>query len=178
MTAPATRSRWRTLLWFAAVLALSWAWLGHRGGVRVVPREDAPIATNLALVDLEGRPVRVEDLRGRVAVLNVWASWCGPCRREIPTLAGLQRDHGAEGLQVLGINVDDATLDQVRGFRQALEIPYPVVRPSAPLDGAFRTRGVIPHTWILDRDGRIRVSHSGYASAGSLRRACRALLAE
>jgi thiol-disulfide isomerase/thioredoxin len=166
------------VLWFAAVLALAWVWLGHRSAVRVLPAEGAVVGEGLAIVDLDGRPVRLEELRGQVVLLNVWASWCGPCRREIPSLAELHRELGSRGLRVIGINVDDATAGQVRDLRESLEIPYAVVRPTRALDGAFVTRGVVPHTWILDRLGRVRTSHAGYASGRSLRQACERLLDE
>jgi thiol-disulfide isomerase/thioredoxin len=168
----------RGALWIAVALVAVWIYFGHMGRVRLVPPSAAAPAEGLSMVDLHGSRVDLERFRGNVVLVNLWASWCPPCRREIPDLAGLHDRYEGHGLVVLGVNVEDADDGHIRQVSEDLRIPYDVVRPVGPLSGSFVTRGTIPHTWLIDREGRVRASHSGYASAGSLDAACRELLDE
>jgi thiol-disulfide isomerase/thioredoxin len=130
------------------------------------------------LRDLAGELVEIAELRGRVVLINLWASWCPPCRVEVPRLSRLHRDLEGDGLAVLGVNqeaMDDLRLAEVAA---ELGIDYRVVRVERGLGGSLRDEGVLPHTWLIDRAGRVRASHAGLPSEGSLRRACRRLLAE
>ncbi len=158
--------------------AALWWWLDRRMSVRLVPPGIAPAATALRLVDLEGREIALERYRGRVVLLNAWASWCGPCRVEIPRLARLHEDLANEGLEVLGLNVESLPPSALDPIARELGIRYPVVRLGGALDGAFAADGSIPQTWLIDREGRVRASHTGLATERSLRKACLKLLAE
>ena len=170
--------RWaRVGLWVAAGALLLFLY-GQATGVRVRPAVDSPAASPLVLRDLAGNPVRLDDYAGRVVLVNVWASWCGPCRREIPMLVDLHRRFGERGLVILGLNVDDLPAARVGDLARDWEIDYPILVRDRPLSGTFREPGVIPHTWLIDRAGRVRASHSGLTTAGSLTRACRRLLDE
>jgi thiol-disulfide isomerase/thioredoxin len=172
-------ARWlRRAFWVLAFLGVPYLVFQFRGHVRLMPATDAVPATALTLVDLGGQPVRLEEHRGKVVLLNLWASWCQPCRMEIPGLSELHDTLGDDGLVVLGLSVDSLPRSRIRELREELGITYPVVLPTGPLDGSFRERGVIPHTWFIDREGRVRASHAGLATLRSLRRASGKLLAE
>jgi cytochrome c biogenesis protein CcmG, thiol:disulfide interchange protein DsbE len=110
----------------------------------------------------EGASVSLDDLRGRVVVLNLWASWCGPCRTEAPLMEDLARAHRErdDGVLFLGLDTQDLSGD-ARAFAREYGLTYPSLRDGT--DGAQRAleaRGV-PETWIIDREGRIAYHHIG-----------------
>lgn len=166
----------RNLMWLAAAVALVWIVYGYRTGVRVVPAETAVPAEGIVLMDTLGGPVSLESMAGQVVVLNLWASWCGYCRMEIPSLRELHHKYRKDGLVVLGVNLEEGGTEDLLARVRDLGIDYPVVRPAAPLSGSFEGASALPHTWIVDRQGRVRVSHSGYASGRSLENAVKRIL--
>jgi len=174
----AVRALVRGLLGSALLLAALLLWLGPGRSVRLVPQDAAVPATPLRMVDLDGEELRLADYRGRVVLLNLWASWCGPCRAELPGLARLDARLGPRGLVVLGLNVDDAPPRQVSELAGKLGVPYRVVLPAEPLSGSFSGAEVLPYSWLIDRAGRLRAAHPGYASERALERACELLLDE
>jgi thiol-disulfide isomerase/thioredoxin len=107
--------------------------------------------------DLEGQPQRVENYRGRVVVLNFWATWCAPCLQEMPELVKLQRSYGAREVQVIGISADGPeTVEQVPAFARRLEINFPVWTGGTTADmQAFGLGNALPATAILNRDGQV-----------------------
>ena len=168
----------RNLLWGAATVALLWVVYGYRTGIRILPAESAQLATGLTLVDASGDPVQLEAMAGRIVVVNLWASWCGYCRMEIPSLREIHDELGHQGVVVLGVNVEEGGSEELEARVRDMGIGYPVARPSAPLSGAFAGSRALPHTWIVDRQGRVRASHSGFASGRSLKKAVGKLLRE
>lgn len=105
---------------------------------------------------LDGDPFRLADLRGDVVLLNIWATWCYPCRREMPSLETLHRDFRAHGLRVVAVSIDAAGADaEIRSFLEAFGITFPTVHdPEQHVTRTFRIRGV-PETFLIGRDGRI-----------------------
>jgi peroxiredoxin len=103
-----------------------------------------------------GDTVRLSDYRGRPVLLNVWATWCGPCREEIPALEALHREFGTRGLQVLGASIDVRSADRdVRRFVSDLGITFTILRdPSDRVSRTFLFAGV-PNTVLIDRNGLI-----------------------
>src|SRR5262249_4906221 len=91
------------------------------------PTSDTTLAPEFALPNLKGETVRLSDCRGQVVILDFWATWCGPCRMEIPHLKALVRKYGGRGLNVVSVSMDDAGAEVVRPFVQQLEISYPVL---------------------------------------------------
>lgn len=116
-----------------------------------------------ALPDLDGRVRSSDEWAGRVIVLNFWATWCPPCREEIPAFMELQRAHGARGLQVVGIAIDEP--QAVRDYRDTLLIDYPILvgdRDAVDLMNRYgNLAGVLPYSVVIDRDGRIVASKQG-----------------
>ncbi len=130
------------------------------------------------MIDLDGRRLAVADYRGQVVVVNLWASWCGPCRAEIPGLVRVHEALRAQGLVLLGVNVESLPMEQLVDLVEQLEIAYPVVVPAGPLVGTFSDSSVLPYTWLIDREGRVRAAHGGFVTSSALERAVTALLAE
>ena len=180
MSAPrsTTARRARTVVAIVVAVAVVWAWRTYGGRVRVRTAADSPLAPPAVFVGPGGERHELADYRGRIVVLNLWASWCGPCTREIPALASVGERYRGDGVVVLGVHAEEVPLSELESIAARLAIPYPVVHPAAPLGPPLVARGMIPHTWIVDREGRVRVSHAGAASASALDRAVRALLGE
>ncbi|HFE45294.1 MAG TPA: TlpA family protein disulfide reductase [Nannocystis exedens] len=112
--------------------------------------------------DLRGQDFALADLRGDVVLLNVWASWCEPCKEELPELAKLQRERGPEGLQVIGVSIDALrTQHTVRQLAQEFKVPYPIIfDPQSTIVPAMKIVGY-PTTFIIGRDGAIRWRRDG-----------------
>jgi cytochrome c-type biogenesis protein len=111
-------------------------------------------APEVELKTLDGAAYRLADARGRVVLLNFWATWCGPCRNEIPTLNAMNGDLGARGFAVVGVTTDD-TPELVREFQKDIPQSYTVVLGESGVASKFSV-GVLPTTFILDREGRVR----------------------
>lgn len=117
--------------------------------------QDAPPA-ELTFKDLKGRVVRLSDYRGKVVLLNFWATWCPPCRVEIPDLIKLQRDYGSRGLQVIGITYPPQKRAQVTRFAKKAKMNYPVGLGTKQTPLLFTTSETLPLTIVIGTDGRVR----------------------
>ncbi len=120
--------------------------------------------TPFQLRDLQGDLHTLSDWKGKVIMMNFWASWCSPCQYEIPEFVRYQREHGPEGLQIIGIGVDEKR--KLANVARSLEINYPVLvlEPSVarPLMSKWgNDTGIIPYTVVIARDGRIKYIHRG-----------------
>jgi cytochrome c biogenesis protein CcmG/thiol:disulfide interchange protein DsbE len=120
-----------------------------------------------------GQRITLGDLRGRVVVIKYWASWCVPCRAEIPLLARYYRQHLSQGLVVIGISVDPGA--NGKGQATATSIPYPQASWVAGADIAI---SAVPMSYVIDRHGRVRYAKSVAFTARSLDATVRPLLAE
>ena len=121
----------------------------------VAHAQDTPSA-ELRLKDIKGRALRLSDYRGKVVLINFWATWCPPCRAEIPDLIKLQRDFGPRGLQVIGVTYPPQKLTQVRRFVQRAKVNYPVGLGTKEMMSLFTASDTLPMTIVIDTDGRIR----------------------
>ena len=110
----------------------------------------------LKLKDIQGRYIRLSDYRGKVVLINFWATWCPPCRTEIPYLIKLQRNHRSRGLQVIGITYPPQKLAQVRRFVRRTNVNYPVGLGTEKTMALFTTSQTLPITVVIGTDGRIR----------------------
>jgi cytochrome c biogenesis protein CcmG/thiol:disulfide interchange protein DsbE len=126
-------------------------------------------APNLQLESLDGHQVSLADYAGQVVLINFWATWCPPCKEEIPAIERAYEAHRDEGFMVLGIN-DGEALGVVQAFAGELGITYPVlIDRRRDVAAQYRRRG-LPLTVIVDRAGVIQVRHEGYLTAGQLDR--------
>lgn len=113
-----------------------------------------------------GRPLSLASLRGKVVLLDYWATWCGPCRMATPTLESLHKQFGAKGLTVVGMSVDDpSTVAQVKPFIKQMGITYTITNsPHANSVAAHAyNAAAIPSQYLIDRKGRVRWSQAGYS---------------
>jgi peroxiredoxin/YHS domain-containing protein len=140
----------------------------------VFPRE----APAFSLVDLAGKPITNESVRGRVTLLDFWATWCAPCRKSMPELQALHEKYAARGLSVVGISIDEGGVAKVRKYVESKKFTYPIAVDSntAPAWDAFRVKAV-PAAFLLDRDGKVVAQWTGApANASELERALEDLL--
>ena len=175
---PTRWSRLRPLVYGVLVVVIVWLWFVAGNRIHVRSTVDSPVAEGLVLRAIDGDRLPIESFRGRVVVLNVWASWCGPCIREIPALERIRIRYEDSGVDVIGINIDDVDADRLLRIVDELGISYRVATAERGMSPPFRTEGLIPHTWVLDREGRIRVSHAGAASFSAFDAAVSRLLDE
>lgn len=118
---------------------------------------------------LKGRArIRLEDYLGKVVYLDFWASWCPPCRQSLPWLERLHREHGAAGLEVLSVNVDEKSAD-ARSFLWQYPVGFPVINDASGAIAALYNVQDVPTCFLIDRDGQLRTSHRGFRKADTAR---------
>ncbi|KUJ68148.1 redoxin domain-containing protein [Streptomyces albus subsp. albus] len=153
---------------------------GPIGTVRADERRPAP---DLSGTTLQGKPLDVADYRGQVVVVNLWASQCGPCRREAPSLAKVAKDTKARGVRFVGINTSDGSREGAARFEQGFGVPYPsLYDPMGRIVLRFPKGSInpqaIPATVVLDRKGRIAARALMPLTEGELRTVLKPLIAE
>src|SRR5262249_50371353 len=114
----------------------------------------------LTATDVAGKPVSTAQLRGKVVLVNFWATWCPPCREEIPALIELQKKY-KDRLQIIGIAQDSGSADEVRRFMEANGMNYPSVLSTPEIEKLFPRVYALPTTFMLERDGRLAQKHVG-----------------
>lgn len=125
---------------------------------------------NILGTDLSGHPWTLEELQGRPYVLNFWASWCGPCREEMPEMQRLAEEFAPEGVVVILINEGESA-DQAQGFLHEYNVTLPcILDQSGQLGRRYRVRG-LPTTVMIDAEGKTAARMEGYGGPGRLRRA-------
>lgn len=154
-----------------------WRLLPHLGAV--VGLADAPGAVPaFAVTGLDGATYSPASLRGRVVLINGWATWCAPCRAEMPVLDAMARRHRARGLVVLGLSADTLPPAQVADWVAARDLSFPIAIGRPEDFRALGFGGALPTSWLLDKQGRIRHQVVGPIGALSLELAVRRLLDE
>jgi peroxiredoxin len=118
-------------------------------------------APSFELKDVNGRTVRLSDYQGKVVLINFWATWCPPCRVEIPDLVRLQREHGKEGLQIIGITYPPEKKARVRRFARNLKVNYPIILGTREIKDGFSSEDTLPLTIVINRDGKVSYIISG-----------------
>ena len=120
------------------------------------PTPQAAPAPAFALKDLRGRTVRLSNFKGKVLLINFWATWCVPCLVEMPDLVKLQKEYESRGLQIVGITCPPMTRKNVRGVARKFKINYPILFGTDNVSDAYYANTVYPTTIIVDREGKIR----------------------
>ena len=112
-------------------------------------------APQFELRDINGRTVRLSDYQGKVVLINFWATWCPPCRAEMPDLVRLQREYRKKGFQIIGITYPPERKDRVRRFARSLKVNYPIILGTRQLKVRFSSDETLPLTIVIDRDGKV-----------------------
>ena len=158
---------------FGAVLAvLSFLLMGLADAA---PQRKA--APDFQLADLNGKPLQLSALRGKVVLLDFWATWCPPCRAELPHFKELYAAYRSKGLEMIGLSVGESA-EVVKPFVQSNGIPYPIAIATAEVEQAYGGIRGIPTTFLIDKQGRIAQRYVGYQDKPVFERQIQALLAE
>ena len=134
-------------------------------------------APDFALIDSHGTAVRLTDFKGKVVLLDFWATWCHGCKIEIPWYEEFQRKYKDRGLSVIGVSMDDDGWKSVKPFLQSNKLNYPIVVGNQDLAKQYSVASM-PVTLLIDREGRIADSHSGMVSKHAFEREILTLLQE
>lgn len=166
-----SKPRQFVLIAVVALLALATGYLMHPASrIPALPAAASETLLAASLPDLNGQPQALAQWKGKVVLVNFWATWCAPCREEIPLLIEKQAALGARGLQVVGIAVDQ--VDKVRAYAQEMGINYPLLigeLEAMELGRAVGNElGGLPYTLVVDRDGRIARTELGILNADKI----------
>lgn len=131
---------------------------------------EAVPAPEFSLEDLQGNTLTLASYKGKVLILNFWATWCPPCRREIPDFIEAYKELKDKGLEILGVSVDDLSADAVREWTQKAGMNYPIAMATAKIIADYQPGEFIPATIIIDRHGSIRYRQSSLMDKATLLR--------
>ncbi|MDA1095106.1 MAG: TlpA disulfide reductase family protein [Acidobacteria bacterium] len=145
----------------------------------LTPIDERPDAPHFTLPDADGANVMLTDYAGRVLLLNFWATWCGPCKVEMPWFVDFEERFSDDGFAVVGVSLDEPGWDIVRPFLERQPLNYRIALADTPERLApFGDTYVLPKTWLIDREGRLAAEHIGLVPADSIESQIQALLAE
>jgi peroxiredoxin len=136
------------------------AWLALASAV-LAARFGYPPAPEFSLKDLDGKTVSLSDLKGKVVFLNFWATWCPPCREEIPAFVEFYNLNKSRGVEIVGLSVDRLSPEDLRSFVQKNKMSYPVAFAPKRIIDAYEPGPYIPTTIVIDKQGRIRDKQVG-----------------
>ena len=128
------------------------------------------------LKDVDGREVKSSDFKGKVVVVDFWATWCPPCRKEIPDYIALQKKYADRGLVILGVSLDEISPAEVKAFGEKLKMNYPILVGDADIADAFGGIEGLPTAFVIDRDGNVRHTKVGLADAAAYEKLIESLL--
>jgi peroxiredoxin len=139
-------------------------------GPRVLLGKPAP---DFTLPDLAGRMIRLSDFKGRIVLLDFWATWCGPCRREVPDLIEFQKNYAHQGFTVIGIAWDEEGRAVVEPYVRKFGITYPVMVGTPQVSQAYGGIQAFPMVFLIGRDGKVRKTFEGARNKSEFERAIR-----
>lgn len=146
-----------------------------RPGLQAGNPTNHPLAPDFALVDLEGRKLNLASYRGKVVLLDFWATWCTPCQAEIPRFVEWQQKYGERGLQVIGISMDDAR-GPAEAYSREMKINYPVAMGGAQTGELYGGILGLPVNFLIGRDGRVYAKYVGATDLAVIEREINARL--
>jgi thiol-disulfide isomerase/thioredoxin len=138
----------------AAALLYFGVHMARHSGAPTGVYKSAP-APDFTLESLDGKKLSLSDLRGKAVLLNFWATWCGPCKIETPWLVELQNKYGEQGLQVIGVAMDDSGKDDIAKFAKDMGVNYPVLLGKEAVGDAYGGVPALPESFFIGRDGKI-----------------------
>jgi len=134
-------------------------------------------APDFELRDLKGNQVHLSEFRGKAVVLNFWATWCTPCRRELPWLIEFQKEYGPRGLQIVGVSMDDAGINAIAPFVRRIGIDYIVLQGDSRVSSLYGGLSVLPTTYYISPHGDVIAFVNGVLSKTEIEHDIRAVLA-
>jgi peroxiredoxin len=161
-----------------AVLAIitSLAWSSPSQNGSQVAADQSVVAPNWELKDVNDKTIHSSDFKGKVVILDFWATWCAPCRMEIPGFIALQKKYAQQGLVVVGASVDEGGASTVKQFMEKLGMNYPVVLADEKMQDQFGGIEVVPTTFVIDREGHIVKKYFGLTDESEFEQEIKPLL--
>jgi len=161
-----------TFLVFVAVLVAAMLFFGIRKTRHAGPGGSASAsldpkgqaAPDFTLDQLDGKSVQLSSYRGQAVLLNFWATWCGPCKIEMPWFVELQKEYGPQGLQIVGVAMDDSDKGDIEKFVKEMGVNYPILLGKEAVGDQYGGVNVLPTTFFIDRDGKIVAREFGLQS--------------
>jgi len=150
---------------------------GRRNAQKPKAAASGNAAPDFTVTDIDGKKLALSDFKGKVVLLNFWATWCAPCRAEIPAFVEMQQKNGPQGFQVIGISMDDEA-KPVREFYQKFNMNYPVAIGDDKLAQSFGGVLGLPISFLIDREGRIAAKYIGAADVAVIEKTVADLLAK
>lgn len=156
----------------ALVLMVGFAGLCLTGCVNSKPKSEAKVkqhsdrkaAPEFSLKDVDGRTVTLAEYKGKVVLLNFWATWCGPCKIEIPWFVDFEQKYKDRGFAVLGVAMDEEGWEAVKPYLEQAKVNYRVVVGNDSVAALYGGVDSLPTSFVLDQDGRIAATHVGLVS--------------
>jgi len=146
------------------------------GCAREEPLPVLKAAPAWALKDVDGRDVKSADYKGKVVLVDFWATWCAPCRREIPEYAELQKKYAERGLVILGFSMDEDPPADVKRFGEQMKVNYPLIMADGDVAESFGDFEYLPTAFLIDREGNIRHMKTGVMDMAALEKLIVSLL--
>lgn len=134
------------------------------------------LAPDFTLESLDGKTMRLSDFRGKAVLLNFWATWCGPCKIEMPWFVDLQKQYAQQGLQIVGVAMDDASKEDIAKFAKDMGVNYPVLIGKESVGDQYGGVNALPETYLIGRDGKIVDRIIGLKGKGEIEDAIRKAL--
>jgi len=156
-------------LFFVAAIVAALLFVGFHAARRTNNGSDpldptGKAAPDFTLQTLDGKNVTLSSLRGKGVLLNFWATWCGPCKIEMPWFVELQKEYGPQGLQIVGVAMDDSSPQDIQTFVKEMGVNYPVLLGKESVGQAYGGVDVLPTTFFIGRDGKIVAREFGLQS--------------
>ena len=149
---------------------------GGRGGGAAGRAAVGTEAPEFALPDLDGKVVKVSDLRGKVVILDFWATWCPPCRQEVPHFVALQSKYRDQGLEVVGLSLDKGGASVVKPFVDEYNVNYKMLIATDETASSYGGITGIPTTFVIDKNGKVVKRFLGYTDPEVFEETIRPLL--
>jgi len=149
---------------------------GH--GAPVAASMNGQAAPDFTLETLDGKTMHLSDFKGKGVLLNFWATWCQPCKIEMPWFAELQKQYGPQGLQIVGVAMDDASPKEIGEFAHDLGVNYPILVGKEEVGNAYGGVQFLPATFYIGRDGKIVDKVFGLKGRGEIEDSIKKALAE
>jgi peroxiredoxin len=127
----------------------------RRAGAGTPMLKQASMAPDFSLESIDGKNMRLSDLRGHAVLLNFWATWCSPCKIEMPWFVDLQKQYGAQGLQIVGVAMDDASKEDIAKFAKDMGVNYPILIGKDSVGDQYGGVPALPETFFIGRDGKL-----------------------
>jgi len=164
-----------------AVVAAGMLYFGFHMARRSAPAHSmglayASPAPNFTLESLDGKNMSLSDLRGKAVLLNFWATWCSPCKVEMPWFVELQSEYGSQGLQIVGVAMDDSSKEDIAKFAKDMGVNYPVLLGKEAVGDAYGGVPALPESFFIGRDGKIVDKIIGLRGKGEIEESIRKAL--